>query len=102
MPPSIRKGCILSDCTYHRGISERKGCGMAIDQTSIGNVAARLMENLESKYGDDAEIKTVLLLVAVEHSAGTQDTIEFSVSEGVSKQEGVGILEIIKHSLLNG
>jgi hypothetical protein len=75
---------------------------MPVDQSKVGNVAARLMGNLENKYGDDAEIKTVLLLVAVEHSAGTQDTIEFSASEGVSRQEGVGMLEIIKHSLLNG
>ena len=75
---------------------------MPIDQSRVGNVAARLMENLENKYGDDAEIKSVLLLVTVEHSDGTQDTVEIAPSEGISRHEGMGILELVKQSFLNG
>ncbi len=75
---------------------------MAIDQSKVGNVAARLMERLGDKYGDDAEIKAVLLLVDVSHSNGTQDSIEYAPSEALPLHEGVGMLEVVKNHLLSG
>jgi len=85
-----------------RGTAGEQEVGVAIEPSEVGNVAARLMDTLEDKYGDDAEIKAVLLLVDVSHSDGTRDTIEYAPSEGLALHEGVGMLEVVKHHLLSG
>jgi hypothetical protein len=74
---------------------------MAIDETKIGLVAARLMEKLTATYGEDADaqIDHVFLLVTVSHNG--QDTIEFAPSDGVANYEGVGMLDVVKQHLLN-
>jgi hypothetical protein len=71
---------------------------MAIDQAKIGTVAARLMEELERAYGEDATIDHVMLLVAVDQPG--QDTIHFNVSEGIGTYEGLGMLEVVRQRLL--
>ena len=42
---------------------------MAIDQAQIGMVAARLMEDIASSYGDGATIETVAVIAAVDQGA---------------------------------
>lgn len=71
---------------------------MAIDQAKIGVVAAELMERLEAKYGDEAELDNVLLLVTVSH--GAADSIEIQPSPGIANYVALGMLEQIKHDLL--
>lgn len=74
---------------------------MTVDPTIVGNVAADLMETIDTKYDDDANIKSVILLVSVEHSDGHMTSIEYGVSDGVAVHVGVGMLEQIKYHLLN-
>jgi hypothetical protein len=38
---------------------------MAFDQSKIGNLAAKLMDELEGRYGEEAEIGDVALLVEI-------------------------------------
>jgi hypothetical protein len=71
---------------------------MALDQAKIGNVAARLMEQLEEIYGEDAMIEHVMLLVAVDQTG--RHTIHFNVSEGIAPYEGIGMLEVVRQRLL--
>jgi hypothetical protein len=70
---------------------------MSIDQKAIGVVAAQLMEKLEQKYGEDATIDTVAILVAVDQPA--QTTVEFAFSEGTAVHVGIGLLEHVKNHL---
>ncbi len=56
---------------------------MAIDQTKVGETTARLMDQLEDRFGDEeqARIKDVFLVVAIEHGgdqAPKQLTIGFT------------------------
>ena len=44
---------------------------MPIEQSEVGEVAAELMDILETTYGDDAEISAVMLITAVKHDNGT-------------------------------
>ena len=44
---------------------------MAIDQTRLGAVAAELMDDLANHYGDDAELKNVVIIATVDHAGGT-------------------------------
>ena len=45
---------------------------MAIDQTKVGDTTARLMDQLEERFGDEeqARIKDVFLIVGIEHRGG--------------------------------
>ena len=47
---------------------------MTIDQTKVGETTARLMDQLEERFGDEeqARIKDVFLVVAIEHSGDLQ------------------------------
>jgi hypothetical protein len=38
---------------------------VGLDQTKIGQLAAELMDNLEERYGEDAEIGDVVLIVEI-------------------------------------
>jgi hypothetical protein len=52
---------VLSMSAHGRG----EGSFMAFDQSKIGQLAAQLMENLEGRYSDEAEIGDVFLIVEV-------------------------------------
>jgi hypothetical protein len=45
---------------------------VAIDQTKVGDTIARLMDQLEERFGDEeqARIKDVFLIVGIEHGGG--------------------------------
>jgi hypothetical protein len=70
---------------------------VAIDQQKVGLVAARLMESLETKYGEDARLETVALLVTVDH--GDQTSVEFALSEATPPHVAIGLLEYVSRNL---
>lgn len=41
-----------------------------MDSTSFGQLATRLMEDMEKEYGDDAEVTAMLAVAAVKDHAG--------------------------------
>ena len=42
---------------------------MPIDPAQVGRLAAELMQELEERYGEDAELERVALIVAVAHDS---------------------------------
>jgi hypothetical protein len=68
---------------------------MPLDETKIGIVAANLMEQLDSTYGDgdDATIEHVMIIAAVDRPGA--DTVHFAASEGVANYEGIGLLRTV-------
>jgi hypothetical protein len=64
---------------------------MAIDQALIGQMAARLMEEIEGDYGEDAKVVSAALVVAVDHGKGTM--VHFTFGPDLSAQDGIGLLE---------
>jgi hypothetical protein len=73
---------------------------MAIDQTKLGAVAAELMDELAGHYGDDAELKNVVIIATVDHENGSLDTTHWKVTPGMPNYVAVGLLELVKHHLL--
>lgn len=73
---------------------------MAIDQTRLGAVAAELMDDLAGNYGDDAELKHVVIIATVDHGGGTLDTTHWKITPGMPNYVGIGLLELVKHHLL--
>lgn len=65
---------------------------MAIDEAMIGTVAAQLMEELSTTYGDDegATIDRVAIVVAVDRRE--ENTIHFRFSEHTPVWVGKGLL----------
>ena len=72
---------------------------MAIDQAQVGRVAALLMDELEATYGEDAEIESVGLVVAVKHSGATQTGVHFRFTENTSRHVGIGLMEFASRAL---
>ncbi len=76
---------------------------MPLDRGEVGEVAARAMDGLEERFGDfeHAQVKAVFMIVAVDY--GTEDEtrtdVSWSVSKDVSRHEGIGLLEYVKHHL---
>lgn len=71
---------------------------MAIDQALIGQMAARLMEELEEAYGPEAELISAALVVAVDHGDGKM--VHFTFGPDLSTEEGVGLLEQVRRARL--
>lgn len=72
---------------------------MAIDQSKLGNITARLMETLEAEYGEDAELGAIMLIVAVGHQDGTKTSVHYDVSDGLPEHEGIGLLEYVQNAI---
>lgn len=70
---------------------------MAIDQALVGNMAAKLIEQLESNYGEDATIKAAAVIVAVDH--GNNNTVHFDFGPALATYEGLGLLEHVSRNL---
>ena len=79
---------------------------MAMKQTKVGEVAARMMEALDQHgYGEDAEITNVMLIVAVDHNteASTRSTrVHWTPNPGMAPHVGIGLLTQIRQALLLG
>ncbi|HVD86545.1 MAG TPA: hypothetical protein VNB59_03975 [Solirubrobacterales bacterium] len=73
---------------------------MAIDQALVGNMAAKLMEQLEESYGEDAAIKAACVIVAVDHE--DQNTVHFDFGPALATYEGLGLLEQVRRNLGSG
>lgn len=57
---------------------------MAMDQTRVGEVAARMMEVLDQQgFGEDAEITDVMFIVAVDHEGGAATSVHSSSTPGL-------------------
>jgi hypothetical protein len=70
---------------------------MPIDETQIGRLAAELMEELATQFGDDAEIERVALIVAVDH--GEQTTVHWKFTPNTPTYIGRGLLEQVGRAL---
>jgi hypothetical protein len=71
---------------------------MAFDQTPIGTLSAELMEGLEQRYGEDAKIGAVAIIVEIlsdEH--GSQVASKFSDPRA---HVNLGLLEIARQGML--
>jgi hypothetical protein len=76
---------------------------MPLDRGEVGEVAARAMDGLEERFGEfeHAQVKAVFMIVAVRYTAEDEvrTDISWSVSKDVSRHEGIGLLEYVKHHL---
>lgn len=72
---------------------------MAIDQGVIGQLAARLMQELEEEYGPEAEIIAAGLVVTVDRGNGKM--VHFSFGPDLSTEEGLGLLEQAQRARLH-
>jgi hypothetical protein len=70
---------------------------MAIDEAQIGMVAARLMEEIASSYGDGATIETVAVIAAVDH--GTMNTLHSCWTPNTPRYVSVGIVTAVLDQL---
>ena len=71
---------------------------MAIDQTKLGETTARHMDQLEERLGDEeqARIKDVFLVVAIEHGGGRdprQLTIRFTGNADAPFYTHLGLIQ---------
>ena len=73
---------------------------MAIDQTRLGAVAAELMDELAGHYGDDAELRNVVIIATVDHPNGTLDTTHWKVTPGMPNYVALGLLDLVRHHML--
>ncbi|MBV9453482.1 MAG: hypothetical protein JOZ19_05100 [Rubrobacter sp.] len=75
---------------------------MPIDPSKVGEVAAELMDILETTYGEDAEISAVMLITAVTHENGTKTTVHHNASPGMPVHEGLGLLMFVQSLIARG
>ena len=75
---------------------------MATEEGMIGGMAAELMEQLESAYGEEAEITAALLIVNVDHGDGQQETVHIKPSPGLARYQGIGLVEWTKQNFFTG
>lgn len=75
-----------------------EGLRMAIDQALVGNMAAKLMEQIEESYGEDAAIQAACVIVAVDHG-DRQNTVHFDFGPELATYEGLGLLEQVSRNL---
>ncbi|HEY8584895.1 MAG TPA: hypothetical protein VIL49_18180 [Capillimicrobium sp.] len=75
---------------------------MAIDRQIVGEAAATFLDRLDAKYGDDAQLGAVMILVAVDRGEDG-DTVEFSGHDGdgsgLSLWKAKGLLSLVNDSL---
>ena len=70
---------------------------MAFDQAPIGKLTADLMDHLESRYGEDAEIGAAVLIVEVTSGRGSEIT---SRSTDPRRHVTLGLLEVARNGLI--
>lgn len=71
---------------------------MAIDQALIGQMAAKLMEELEDEYGSKAKLLSAGLVVTVDHGDGK--TVHFTFGPDLSTDEGISMLDQVRRARL--
>jgi len=73
-----------------------------IDQARVGEVAAELMDILETTYGEDAQISAVMLITAVNYENGTKTTVHHNASPGMPVHGGLGLLLFVQSVIVKG
>jgi hypothetical protein len=70
---------------------------MAIDPSKLREVAAKLVEELEKNYGEDAELDEVMIIAAVTHdgeeSSARRSTVHVHMSSDPLSYKGLGLLQ---------
>ena len=72
---------------------------MAVDGIKLGNVAARLMDQLEQTREKDAELESVIIIAAVTNDADRQTTVHYSVSDNMPQHVALGLLTVVQNNL---
>ena len=74
---------------------------MPVDRRIIGEAAARLLDDIEARYGDRGELTAVMLIVAID--TGDDDTVEFRALDGtgtgLAAWKSKGLLAIVNENL---
>lgn len=73
---------------------------MAVDRTKIGEVAARLMDQLEESHGEDAQLESVMIIASITNDADKQSVVHYSVSDGMPQHVGLGLLAMVQNNLV--
>jgi hypothetical protein len=66
---------------------------MGIDSRRVGLLAANFMEDLESKYGDDASLTSVVLIASVDD--GDNDAVEYRSTDFESQTGGLPVWKLL-------
>lgn len=103
-PEGLQRFCCLKPAQrYAAGVCKtREEAAVPIEQSKVGEVAAELMDILETTYEEDAEISAVMLITAVNHDDGTKTTVHHNVSPGMPVHEGLGLLMFVQSVIAKG
>ena len=75
---------------------------MAIDRSVVGEAAAKLLDDLEEKYGEHGKLDAVVLIVAVD-SGESDDIVEFRTYDGqgeaLSAWKAKGLLTLVNDNV---
>jgi hypothetical protein len=75
---------------------------MAIDRRLIGEAAAKFLDDLDAKYGDQGSLGAVMLIVAVDNN-DQDDTVEFRGYDGhgvgLAAWKAKGLLTLLNESI---
>ncbi len=71
---------------------------MAIDRSVVGEAAAKLLDDLEQKYGERGALDAIVLIVAVDNGEH-DDTVEYRTYDGqggsLSAWKAKGLLTMV-------
>lgn len=70
---------------------------MTMNPGAIGDVAFKLIQEIEEQYGQDAEIDTVAVIAHVKE--GSERKLSFRFSEGTPFYIGIPLLELLVEHL---
>jgi hypothetical protein len=75
---------------------------MAIDRSVVGEAAAKLLDDLEEKYGEHGTLDAVVLVVAVDNGE-SDDIVEFRTYDGqgaaLSAWKAKGLLTLVNDNV---
>jgi hypothetical protein len=75
---------------------------MAIDKGIIGETAARFLDDLEQKYGEQGSLDAVVMIVAVDNGE-KDDTVEYRIYDGqgagLAAWKAKGLLTMVNDSI---
>jgi hypothetical protein len=75
---------------------------MAIDRSVVGEAAAKLLDDLEQKYGEQGTLDAVMLIVAVDNGEA-DDTVEYRLYDGqgaaLSAWKAKGLLTMVSENV---
>jgi hypothetical protein len=75
---------------------------MAIDRSVVGGAAAKLLDDLEGKYGEQGTLDAVVFIVAVDNGEA-DDTVEYRLYDGhggaLSAWKAKGLLTMVSDNV---